>query len=52
MHSPVPNGEKFDLGVESEGGSADREYADDSKESEAASDDSEEEVESPPPKEP
>ena len=31
LHSLVPNGEQFDLGVESEGGSAESDYADDSE---------------------
>ncbi|KAI4974960.1 hypothetical protein ZWY2020_048567 [Hordeum vulgare] len=52
LHSPVPNGEQFDLGEESEGGSADSEYVDDIEESEDASEDSEEEEQSPPCREP
>ncbi|KAI4973058.1 hypothetical protein ZWY2020_015047 [Hordeum vulgare] len=51
-HSPVPNGEQLDFGGESEGGSADSEYADDSEESEDASEDNEEEEQSPPHREP
>ncbi|KAI4996189.1 hypothetical protein ZWY2020_046780, partial [Hordeum vulgare] len=52
LHSPVPNGEQFNLGGESEGGSVDSEYVDDSEESEDASEDSEEEEQSPPHREP
>ncbi|KAI4991474.1 hypothetical protein ZWY2020_039845 [Hordeum vulgare] len=52
LHSPVPNGEQSDLGAESEGGSAESEYVDDSEESEDASDDNEEEEQPPPRREP
>lgn len=44
----MPNGEQFDLGVESEGGNIDSDYVDDSEESEDDSDDSEEGNQSPP----
>ncbi|XP_044952205.1 uncharacterized protein LOC123402355 isoform X2 [Hordeum vulgare subsp. vulgare] len=52
LHSPVPNMEQFDLGAESEGGSAESEYVVDSEESEDASDGSEEEEQPPPCREP
>ncbi|KAI4983741.1 hypothetical protein ZWY2020_025607 [Hordeum vulgare] len=42
LHSPVPNGDEFDIGGESEGGSIDSDYVDDSEESEDDLDDSEE----------
>jgi hypothetical protein len=47
MYSPVPNKEHHLEGAESEGGSADIEYADDSEDDSDDFDDSEE-VESPP----
>ncbi|KAI5012881.1 hypothetical protein ZWY2020_025147 [Hordeum vulgare] len=49
LHSLVPNGEQLDLGGESEGGSADIEYVDDSED---ALEDIEEEEQSPPRREP
>uniref|UniRef100_A0A8I6XDB1 Uncharacterized protein n=1 Tax=Hordeum vulgare subsp. vulgare TaxID=112509 RepID=A0A8I6XDB1_HORVV len=48
LHSPVPNGEQFDIRGESEGGRVDGDYTDDSEESEDDSDYSEEENQSPP----
>ena len=47
MYSPVPNGEQPSGGMESDGGNADFDYADDSEDNSDDSDDSEE-VESPP----
>ena len=47
MYSPMPNGEQHLEGAESEGGSADIEYADDSEDNSDDSNSSEE-VESPP----
>ncbi|KAE8782885.1 putative pentatricopeptide repeat-containing protein [Hordeum vulgare] len=52
LYSPVPNGEQFDIGGESEGDNVDNDYADGSEESADDSDDSEEENMSPPRPEP
>ncbi|KAI5016277.1 hypothetical protein ZWY2020_006128 [Hordeum vulgare] len=46
MHSPIPNRDQFEIGGESEGGSVESDYADDSEERKDDSGDSEEENQS------
>ncbi|KAI4972862.1 hypothetical protein ZWY2020_003787, partial [Hordeum vulgare] len=48
MHSPMSNRDQVDVGGESEGGSADIDYVEDSEGSEDDSEESEEEIQSPP----
>uniref|UniRef100_A0A8I6X1Z3 Uncharacterized protein n=1 Tax=Hordeum vulgare subsp. vulgare TaxID=112509 RepID=A0A8I6X1Z3_HORVV len=48
MHSPMPNGDQLDVGGESEGGSINIDYAEDSEGSEDDSEESEEEIQPPP----